>query len=102
MLASEGCGERAGDDVQIQIERVDLEKGQPGVMGHRLSDLDIAQETELLDDIRLSARVELDGPPDLFDLLGVQGPVFGQNLQEIGDGGGGCRGGGASGSHARF
>ncbi len=81
------AGERPGDGlrdhVEVEVERVDLDVGEPRVRGERLRDLRVADEPEVKEGLLGSEAVHFLRAPDLFHLLRGQDPLRMENGQQL-------------------
>ena len=84
VLAGEGRGQALGHDVDVEVERVDLDVGQPGVVGEGLRDLDLVGEAELLDRLLDSQRPHPGGAPHALRLLGGEHPAGDEDGEQVG------------------
>ena len=72
VLARERARDRLRDHVEVEVERVDLHVGQPGVGGERLGDLRLARERRAAGSPARREAVHLLRAADLLRLLGAQ------------------------------
>ncbi len=83
----ERARDRLGDDVQVEVERVDLDVRQAGVRRERLRDLRLARDAQLQHRLLGREAVHLLGAADLVRLLGAQdvlGDEHGEELRCVG------------------
>jgi hypothetical protein len=87
VASGERTGDRLGHDVEIEVERVDLDVGQARVRGEGLCDLRVARDAELYHRLLGGEVVHLLGAAHLVRLLGGQELLrheHGEKLRRLG------------------
>src|SRR5207248_893470 len=83
VFACERTGERAGDDVEVELERIDLDEAQAGELRQRLGDLNLRRESQLDDRFDDGHRAGARVLADALGLLARQRLAEHQDLQQI-------------------
>ena len=84
MPPRERSGQRGGDDIEIEVKRIDLDETEPRIARERLGDLHFGGEAETDDGLLDRCVLELCGSPDRFDLIGCQHLAEDQHLKDVG------------------
>jgi len=84
MFPRKWSGQRGGDHVEVEVERVDLDEPQPGVRRERLRDLRVNGEPEVGDGLFDADELEPCRSTDRFHLVWRQDLIKDQDLKQIG------------------
>jgi hypothetical protein len=83
MASGERAGNRLRDHVEVEVEGVDLDVGQPRFVGHGLGDLHLVHDAELDERLLRGELVDLLGAAHALHLLLVHHPLAQEDRQEV-------------------
>ena len=84
MATSEGAGHRFGHHVDVEVEGVDLDVGQPALGGEGLGDLHLVHQPELDHGLLGRIAVDLLGATHALRLLLAHHPLLDEDREDIG------------------
>ena len=85
VLARERPRQRAGDDVEVELERIDPDEAKAGEGGERLANLRLGGQTQLDDELHDRRRAAARLTPHALGLVAGERFPEDENLQEVAD-----------------
>lgn len=84
MTPREGSGQRGCDDIEVEIQRIDLDESKPGVTSEGFGDLHFGCDAKADDRLFNGQRLDFGCAADRLYLVGRQQLAEDQDLKDVG------------------